>query len=135
MIRPAALFCPLLLAACVSVPAPEKLAAMSPQDLCLLRYGVLLTGSPGFADVMQEIERRQLFTPSEMAAIGEETPGIGMQALVLYCTWGQPTDINRTATADGEFYQFVYERYLGRMTGSDYRFAYVEDGKITAIQD
>jgi hypothetical protein len=41
-------------------------------------------------------------------------------------TWGKPEDINKTTTAFGVSEQWVY---------SDYKYIYLENGIVTAIQE
>jgi hypothetical protein len=54
-------------------------------------------------------------------------PQIGMTAdEVRNSSWGNPREINRTTTAYGVSEQWVY---------SDYRYIYLDDGIVTAIQD
>jgi tetratricopeptide (TPR) repeat protein len=54
-------------------------------------------------------------------------PQIGMTAdEVRNSSWGSPLKINRTTTAYGVSEQWVY---------SDYRYIYLDDGIVTAIQD
>lgn len=54
-------------------------------------------------------------------------PAIGMTAEeVRESLWGSPEDINRTTTARGVSEQWVY---------SGYKYVYLEDGIVTAIQD
>lgn len=57
----------------------------------------------------------------------KEEPAIGMTAdEVRKSTWGSPKEINRTTTAYGIHEQWVY---------SNYRYIYLDDGIVTAIQD
>lgn len=54
-------------------------------------------------------------------------PAIGMTAeQVEKSTWGKPKDINKTTYSWGVKEQWVY---------SNYRYIYLEDGKVTAIQE
>jgi hypothetical protein len=61
---------------------------------------------------------------------------IGMTSVEVVGARGQPDRVNRTRTADGPpTEQWVYENYLGRMSGSTYTFVYFENYKVVAIQD
>lgn len=65
-------------------------------------------------------------TEPNIITISKE-PQIGMTAEeVRNSSWGSPKDINRTTTANGVDEQWVY---------SGYRYVYLEDGIVTAIQD
>jgi hypothetical protein len=125
----------MLMAACVTAPPKEQMANMSQQALCDLHYRLGLMGSPDKAQVALELERRQQLTPAELQGIARGAPQVGMDVMVLYCTWGMPNDINRTATASGVMHQFVFEKYYGRTLGSTFRFAYVVNNRIIALQD
>ncbi|GIP52211.1 hypothetical protein J42TS3_12460 [Paenibacillus vini] len=57
----------------------------------------------------------------------KRNPAIGMSAdEVRKSKWGSPEDINKTTTKYGVHEQWVY---------SNYRYIYLEDGVVTAIQD
>ncbi|MGG1650410.1 hypothetical protein ABHN03_16530 [Paenibacillus sp. NRS-1775] len=65
------------------------------------------------------------------AAVAEQmskpVPTIGMTSSeVIDSRWGRPQDVNRTTTEFGTSEQWVY---------SGYRYVYLEDGVVTAIQD
>lgn len=54
-------------------------------------------------------------------------PTIGMtEEQVLISSWGKPEKINRTTTASGTYQQWVY---------SNYKYIYLDNGMVTAIQE
>lgn len=58
--------------------------------------------------------------------LAKPEPSIGMTANeVLSSKWGKPININKTTTQYGVSEQWVY---------SGYRYIYIDDGKVTAIQ-
>lgn len=60
----------------------------------------------------------------------KSAPTIGMtEAEVEKSTWGKPSDINKTTTKYGTSEQWVYK------FGDKYRYIYIEDGIVTAIQE
>ena len=66
-------------------------------------------------------------TAAATAANTPSKPKIGMTANeLLVSSWGKPTKMNRTTTAYGESYQWVY---------SSNRYVYLKDDIVTAIQD
>jgi hypothetical protein len=61
---------------------------------------------------------------------------IGMESHEVVKAWGKPDSINTTRVEGAvPSEQWVYEDYLGRYTGSKFRYVYVENGKVVAIQD
>lgn len=70
--------------------------------------------------IMDEMDR-------EINRQTKKEPAIGMTAeQVEASTWGKPKDINKTTYSWGVKEQWVY---------SDYRYIYLEDGIVTAIQE
>jgi hypothetical protein len=69
----------------------------------------------------------QKIKQSKEAEAQKPLPYIGMTRSELENSrWGKPTDINKTTTALGTSEQWVY---------SDYRYVYLENGIVTAIQE
>lgn len=61
----------------------------------------------------------------------KKEPSIGMTAEeVRNSTWGEPDEINKTTTAYGVREQWVYKSY-----DYDYKYIYLENGIVTAIQE
>jgi hypothetical protein len=61
---------------------------------------------------------------------------IGMASHEVVKAWGKPDEINTTQIEGAPpREQWVYETYLGRTTGSRFRFIYIELGRVVAIQD
>ena len=59
-----------------------------------------------------------------------KNPAIGMTAdEVENSTWGKPYDINKTTTKNGISEQWVYK------SGSSFKYIYLENGVVTAIQE
>ena len=57
----------------------------------------------------------------------DQVPSIGMnKGDLIFSSWGKPKDKNITKTASGTTEQWVY---------SDYRYVYLEDNIVTAIQE
>lgn len=74
-----------------------------------------------------EESRKEVALREREKLLESSPPWIGMTAEeVRKSAWGPPEDINRTTTAYGTSEQWVY---------SDYRYVYLEDGVVTAIQD
>lgn len=99
---------------------PAQIAAMSDEDLC-----GRLSLDPGNGFIRAELDSRGAFTSDEWLLLERQQVGIGMSALGVLCSWGQPDDVYQTVTATGSSQQWQYGR----------RTVNVEDGKVTAYQE
>lgn len=97
----------------------EWLRSMNIQQLCYARADIDNIVDP-------ELKRRGAFTPAEWKRILDGgTVRIGDRERVLWCSWGQPEDVNSTVTATHVHKQYVYSS----------TYFYIENGVVTAFQD
>lgn len=109
---------------------PVQLSSQSETSLCE-RYAATRD-----REIRRELITRVALNNSEWTGVDTKAIRIGMRPLAVICSWGAPTDINRTTVADNSTHeQWVYETYYGRTTGSRYKFVYFENGAVTAIQE
>jgi hypothetical protein len=118
----------------VAIVSAEKAAAMSDNELCS-DYGNYRDSGWDYSAVLAEINKRHLIRDEARNAFLANQVAVGMTSLEAVCTWGDPDDINTTSTRYGTSHQLVYEEYHGQTLGSTFRYVYVEDGVVTAVQD
>lgn len=83
--------------------------------------------SMDFSKVQSKISKKIESAIASEKRQNAKSPSIGMsEEQVKESTWGYPLYINRTTTAYGNSEQWVYSRY---------RYIYLDNGKVTAIQD
>ncbi|KGE16617.1 hypothetical protein [Paenibacillus wynnii] len=97
-------------------------------DLILKQKLQLKTKEEWAKDYINQRKYKSVKSSNEKEAESLLTsPSIGMSANeLLNSKWGKPKDINKTITEYGTSEQWVY---------SDYRYVYLEDGIVTAIQN
>lgn len=100
-------------------PTPEKLKTMRLQQVCRLARG------NNYAPAVAELRIRSLFSNKDLSLILNKKISIGMAESALTCSWGEPSDTNRTVTASSVNVQYVYGQV----------YVYSENGKVTAWQD
>lgn len=114
--------------------SPEYMAASSEADVCH-RYGVF-TRNPMFSELtrqyQEEMDRRNLLTPSEKALVEKEHIQRGMGLCALYASWGKPDRENRSVGAWGTHIQHVYHAGLRHIKPT---YVYTENGFVTSWQD
>lgn len=120
----------------VSKMSQSELSRYSTAQLCSTYGGVYGGGWTNTrpANVRQAIQRKGEITQSEWNAINNRRAFIGMSEPALLCSWGAPNfygGINQTSTASGVSKQYVYRACSG--CKADY--VYVENGKVTALQN
>lgn len=124
-----------LLAACASTEwTPDQLAAASDVRLCEAFQAAKSVGHYK-SEIVAEIDRRAFLRPEVRQAVLDGKMAIGMNSTEVVCSWGQPTEINRLQMASGTSSQWVYSKYLGASVGSTYRYVYLDDGYVTAVED
>lgn len=122
----------LLIASCAG--SPFRIAMMDKAELRQVD-DYTLCGAHGCKFVQRdriaaEIRRRGLFTLEEWEMIKERKIRVGAKELLLFASWGLPTNSNRTLTAYGKNIQHIY-----RISEYTNNYVYVENGKITTIQN
>lgn len=100
-------------------------------DLDMMKYYLALISDDYDGPLSKEIKSKIVLRYDEISEkkkfINMKDPAIGMTAKeVENSTWGSPQDINKTTTASGVSEQWVY---------SGYRYIYLENGIVTAIQE
>ena len=122
--------------ACVTAPPVADMQNMSPSDLCLLTQQPTLPGSAKAIEAAwRVVSERKLFSDNDLAKVAAHRLEVGMPYYAPQCAWGLPTRVNRTQTEYGMSVQLVYETYLGAGVGRNFRFVYLRDGKVAAVQD
>ncbi|MDO0944637.1 hypothetical protein [Chromohalobacter israelensis] len=103
---------------------PYMAQSYTPSQMCLIYYR---TQSPV---IMEEIQRRGMFSESQRRLIRESKVARFMSEDAVRCAWGEPDQINTTISAAGRTEQWVYHR----CPTCKMQFIYFELGKVTAIQ-
>lgn len=75
-----------------------------------------------------ELSKRGV-TDEEWKMIEQGKVRIGMSAIALYCSWGEPKDFNKTESAFGHRIQHIYKPPFNAVTAPT--FVYTENGKVT----
>lgn len=125
-----------LLGGCVSAPSKVNLGMLNNEELCwrmnYLRMhgagtiGPLLVQQPEGTSYWEEIVSRGYFSQSELDLIDSKSIQMGMREEALICSWGRPSDVNKSVGSWGEHKQYVYG-------GGSY--VYVENGRVTSWQN
>lgn len=89
-----------------------------------------LGNDTGKAVVTKELERRGTFTPDEWVLIREKSVKIGERQLVVICTMGWPSRVNKSMTAAGSSDQWIYE-----VAANKFVYMYLTNGILTAWQN
>jgi hypothetical protein len=108
----------------ISRSTPEELAQLDDATLCRA-----IAQNIGAERARTELRRRNALTEEEWAKIARKDIGIGDRGLLLLCSAGEPTVINRTVTAYGETQQWVY-----RNAGVKSSYIYLTKGRISSFQ-
>jgi hypothetical protein len=88
-----------------------------------------VTSAPGSVRLQQEVavyKRREAIEK----AVSERRVLVGMTSQEVLMSWGQPTKINKTASARGASEQWIYRK---QKIGDD-QYVYVENGVVRTIQ-
>lgn len=90
--------------------------------------GVADFSSPGPMQARAEVARLDR-AARVGTAIQSRQVGIGMAADDVVLSWGAPTHVNTTITANTRSEQWVYRHRSGRAS-----YVYIEDGRVRTIQ-
>jgi hypothetical protein len=83
-------------------------------------------------------EEKEAFIQKQLIALEKSKQGvsIGMsEDDVLASSWGRPTKVNRTTSANGYSEQWVYRGFQGKYLSLPSKYLYFRNGKLTAIQN
>ena len=109
------------LASSADNPSPVDAPSKFDTDV-LCKWHRTVTGHPNIA---KELRRRDDFSNIDADLIAKRSIAIGMAEKALLCSWGPPTDLNRSVGSWGVHKQYVY-------SGT---YVYTENGVITSWQD
>lgn len=111
----------------------KRYQGMSDEEL-MRHIGMMNSDLGGVRPVaVAEAERRRLFRSQYEADAARGRVSIGMPDYLARKAWGNPDEVNRTASAHGASEQWVY----GGARGTIYtkmKFVYIEDGRVVLIQ-
>lgn len=97
----------------------QRVGKESGRALCLAYH------AHRYPEARAELQRRHALSRYEWSLIDKNEVAVGMSELALLCSLG-PAKVNQTITGAGASAQYVYsENFL----------VYVEDGRVTAVQD
>ena len=83
---------------------------------------------------LDAIDKRGLADETSIKYIKAEKIFIGMQTWAVECAVGFPSKINKTASALGVRYQWVYECATGNGYSLPCKYVYIRNGKVTSYQ-
>ncbi|HAF00409.1 MAG TPA: hypothetical protein DCG63_03855 [Methylophilaceae bacterium] len=123
----------LFMAGCTTM-TPEKFALKTDDEVCRASgYLRNILGGKKLAEPwMRELEKRNLLTEREIAAVNNKEIFIGMTECALYASWGSPKRTNRSVSHDGINIQNIYGDYSKY---SKPTYVYTRNGVVTSWQD
>lgn len=122
----------MVLASCDFSPAALQASAKTSDSLTLdENYYVAGPNNPLGHAAFVELSARNVIPTKDWSEIDQHEIAIGMGTDEVIASWGQPTDINTTTTAQGEDDQWVY-RHCDTCSSS---YVYFANGSVSSIQN